>query len=344
MATAKKRLGRGLGSIISGGAKPPAAPSKPVVKKSAAKKAAPSKKKASPSPKKAPKPETPPSPQEPAIPHTPLPAAPKGQTDGPYREIPVDAIVPNPYQPRREIEPERIRELADSIRSEGLLQPIVVRPKDDGYELIAGERRWRACTSLGLKRIPARILEASNASSAVISLIENLQREGLNPIEESLGYASLMRDFDLTQEAVSERLGKARASIANSLRLLSLEREIQAYLAKGTLSTGHAKVLLGVEDSAQRLLLAKRAIEAGWSVRETENQVRRLRAGGRSPKHNEASRNESESEVVRSLEREVSSFLTTPVQLKHSAKKGKLIIEYYGNEDLQRILEKIGLK
>jgi len=228
MAASKSRLGRGLGGIIAGGG----------AKKTPAKKTV---KKAAPAPAK----------KEPEV----LKAA------GPFREIPVSAIVPNPYQPRREIDPAHIQELANSIASEGLLQPIVVRPtKKNEFELIAGERRWRAHQKLGLKAIMARVMEATDSSSAVISLIENLQREGLNPIEEALGYASLMKDFDLTQEAVSDRIGRPRASIANTLRLLALDREIQGYLAKGMLSTGHAKVLLGVEDASQRLILARRAI------------------------------------------------------------------------------------
>ena len=151
-------------------------------------------------------------------------------------------------------DPAQIEELAKSIQAEGLLQPIVVRAKKDKFELIAGERRLRAYESLGQKAIPARIIEASDASSAALALIENLQRENLNPIEESLGYASLMGDFDLTQEGVAERVGKARATIANSLRLLQLDREIQGYLARGLISSGHAKVLLGIEDEAQRIL------------------------------------------------------------------------------------------
>jgi len=339
MATAKKRLGRGLGNLIAGGVAPAtkAAPTKKTAAKKTAKKSAPAKKA---TPAKVAKKTAPAAQPTPAPTAVPLVAT----ADSPYREIPVAAVVPNPYQPRRELEPERIEALADSIRSEGLLQPIVVRPKDDTFELIAGERRWRACQKLGLRKIPARIMEASNASSAVISLIENLQREELNPIEESLGFASLMRDFDLTQEEVAERLGMARASVANALRLLSLEREIQGFIARGNLSVGHAKVLLGVEDPAQRLLLAKRIIEAGWSVRETENQIKRLKADRRGKPNDPQDKRGSEDDVVRSLERQVSSFLTTPVQLRHSAKKGKIVIEYYGNEDLQRILEKIGFK
>lgn len=311
MAAPKSRLGRGLGGIISGGG----AKATPV--KKAVKQAAPAAEK---------KPETAPV------------------TAGPYRDVPVAAIVPNPYQPRREIDPAHIAELASSIASEGLLQPIVVRPGKEGkFELIAGERRWRAHQKLGLKTIAARVMEASDTSSAVISLIENLQREGLNPIEEALGYASLMKDFDLTQEAVSDRIGRPRASIANTLRLLALDREIQGYLAKGMLSTGHAKVLLGVEDASQRLILARRAIEAGMSVRETERHVKRIKSeSSLSSKHR--SPDEASETIVRDLEKQLSSRLNTKVHLKHTPKKGRIIIEYFGNDDLQRILERTGLQ
>src|SRR5690606_26030232 len=138
----------------------------------------------------------------------------------------------SPYQARREIEAEHLKELTESIKAEGLLQPIVVRRKEGKFELIAGERRWRAFQALGLKVIPARVVDASNASAAALGLIENLQREGLNPIEEAYGYASLIRDFDLTQEQASERVGKGRATVANALRLLSLDGELQGYISK----------------------------------------------------------------------------------------------------------------
>jgi len=333
MAQSKNRLGRGLGSLISGGApaKKTAAPKSGNSSTTAGKKAA--GKVARASAKRA-------RPEEALDATTAASLAPAEQ---PYREVPVAGIKPNPYQPRREIDPERVRALAESIRSEGLLQPIVVRQKDGHFELIAGERRWRAHQQLGLKTIPARIIEAGDASSAVISLIENLQRESLNPVEEALGYASLMRDFDLTQEAVSERVGRGRATVANALRLLSLDREIQGYLAKGMLSSGHAKVLLSLEDGAQRLLLARRILDRGMSVREAERQIKQMKSGGdtrRSPRRSQ----EAEQAVIRDYEKQLGSRLNTPVSLKHSPKKGRIVIEYFGNDDLQRILEKLGLE
>ena len=242
MAKRKTGLGRGLGSLISGGVSK-SEPVKKVSKKAATKQV---------------------TSEKATVAEAPAMPAANG-----FLELPISSIKPNPYQPRRDFVEEHLAELAESIRSEGLLQPIVVRKVGEAYQLIAGERRWRACQKLKLKTIPVRLVEASDASSATLSLIENLQREGLNPIEEALGFASLLRDFDLTQEQVGERVGKGRATIANALRLLQLETDIQGYLRKGHLSTGHAKVLLGIEDPAQRNILARRIVEEGSSVRET---------------------------------------------------------------------------
>ena len=183
---------------------------------------------------------------------------------------------------------------------------------------------------------------ATETSSAVLSLIENLQREDLNPVEEAMGFASLIKDFDLTQERVAERVGRSRAAVANSLRLLQLHREIQGYLIKGLISVGHAKVLLGLEGEDSRLLLARQAIERGWSVRELERQLERLKAGeGKSPTKRAGA--PAEQTAIEDLQKQLSSAFSTPVTLKHSARKGRIIIEYFGNDDLQRIIEKMGL-
>lgn len=307
MATAKKRLGRGLGGLIRGSGQPVDST----------------------------------GPERERAQSVESPAG-AGPSRGRYLEAPTDRIDPNPYQPRREFSAEQIRELAESIRSEGLLQPILVREQGDRFQLIAGERRWRACRELKMKAIPARVIEAGDASSAAMSLIENLQREDLNPIDEALGYASLMRDFDLTQESVAERMGRARASIANSLRLLTLGRELQGYVGSGRLSVGHAKVLLGVEDADQRAVLARRAIEEGWSVREAERRVQRLREG--SSRSRGRRHSESELSALRDVEKRISSGLQTVVQVRPTAgRKGRIVIEYQGNDDLHRILEKMGI-
>ena len=229
MAASKSRLGRGLGGLITNAT--PAAKAAAESKQSGA-----------------------------AASHPAQGAAAAAPSAPGFQEVPVSSVEPSPYQARREISPDQLTELAESIRSEGLLQPIVVRRHGDKFQLIAGERRWRAFQLLKIKAIPARVVEANNASAAAIGLIENLQREGLNPIEEAYGYASLIRDFDLTQEQASERVGKGRASVANSLRLLALDAELQGYLSKALLSVGHAKVLLGVDDAAQRAVLARRII------------------------------------------------------------------------------------
>ena len=261
-------------------------------------------------------------------------------------EIAVHSIEPSPYQARREITPEQLKELADSIRSEGLLQPIVVRKAGDKYQLIAGERRWRAFQQLKIKTIPARLVEASNASAAALGLIENLQREGLNPVEEALGFASLIRDFDLTQETAAERVGKGRVTVANSLRLLSLDSEIQGYLSKSLLSVGHAKVLLGIEDSTQRALMARRVLEEGLSVRATEKLVQGAKSSGSSSVPSSKGRPlpARDAAAVEGIQKKLTSHLGARVAVFHTPKKGKIVIEYRGNEDLQRLLEKLGVE
>ena len=273
----------------------------------------------------------------------PAPAAHVPHAPG-YLEIQVHLVEPSPYQARREIAPEQLTELAESIRSEGLLQPIVVRRLGEKFQLIAGERRWRAFQQLKLKSIPARIVEASYASAASIGLIENLQREGLNPIEEAQGFASLVRDFDLTQETAAERVGKSRASVANSLRLLSLDAEIQGFIAKDLLSVGHAKILLGVEDPGARTILARRVIEEGLSVRTTEKLGRSAKVSGpaKGPSRGRALA-ARDAAAVESIQKRLTSHLGARVAVIHTPKKGRIVIEYRGNDDLQRLLEKLGV-
>jgi ParB family chromosome partitioning protein len=322
MAAPKSRLGRGLGGLIANAA--PAAAKTESTKSAAATASA-----------------TASAPAAPATP-APTPGAPG------FIEVPVQSIERSPYQARREISAEQLNELAESIRSEGLLQPIVVRKNGDKYQLIAGERRWRAFQLLKIKSIPARLVEASNASSAALGLIENLQREGLNPVEEAYGYASLIRDFDLTQEAAAERVGKGRATVANSLRLLSLDGELQGYLGKSLLTVGHAKVLLGIDDPAQRALLARRIIEEGLSVRASEKLVQTQKAAPGSAAATPASGGRAvppmEAAAIASIQKKLTSHLGARVAVKHTPKRGKIVIEYAGNEDLQRLLEKLGIE
>jgi ParB family chromosome partitioning protein len=321
MAAPKSRLGRGLGGLIANAApaaKTSAAPAKTAANSTGSPAAA-----------------------------APVPVAPPAPSAPGFLEIPITQIEPSPYQARREITPEQLSELAESIRSEGLLQPIVVRKAGERFQLIAGERRWRAFQLLKIKAIPARIVEASNASSAALGLIENLQREGLNPIEEAYGYASLIRDFDLTQEAAAERVGKGRASVANTLRLLSLDGELQGYLAKNLLSVGHAKVLLGVEEAAQRAVLARRVIEDGLSVRATEKLVQSHKLAPTAPAPAASSGRSVppiESAAIAGIQKKLTSHLGARVAVKHTPKRGKIVIEYAGNDDLHRLLEKLGVE
>ncbi|HKB91700.1 MAG TPA: ParB/RepB/Spo0J family partition protein [Opitutaceae bacterium] len=309
MAPPKSRLGRGLGGLISSGAPAPKpAPAAPV-----------------------------PAPAAPASAPTPV-GAPG------YQEIAVHLVEPSPYQPRREFHTEQLNELAESIRAEGLLQPIVVRKIADKFQLIAGERRWRAFQQLKIKSIPARLVEASDASAAALALIENLQREGLNPIEEARGYASLIRDFDLTQEAAAERVGKGRATVANALRLLTLDEEILGYLSKGLLTVGHAKVLLGIEEKAQRSLLGRRILEEGLSVRAAEQIVQGVKREKNGTAVAGRSKPAIEVAAVTGIEKKLTSHLGARVALQHSPKKGRIIIEYHGNDDLHRLLQKLGIE
>jgi len=273
------------------------------------------------------------------------PAAPAGHAVSEglpgYREVAVALVEPNPYQPRKEFADDALADLVESIRAEGLLQPIVVRPVGDHFQLIAGERRWRAFQKLGIKTIPARVMTSSDASSASLALIENLQRADLNPIEEAHGYASLIRDFDLTQDAAAQRVGKGRATVANSLRLLGLEGELQGYVGKGMLSVGHAKVLLGVEHGPERLVLARRTLEQGLSVRALEELLRHQSPAGAPGKKRRMPG--ATATALADIEKKLTSHLGARTTLKHSEKNGRIIIEYAGNDDLARVMGKMGL-
>jgi len=294
----KKSLGRGLGSLIGGGVAKPVAPAAQAA-----------------------------------------PVAATAVAPGLLlQELPLTAIVPNPRQPRRDFDDAQVKELADSIRSEGLMQPIVVRKVKDGYELIAGERRFRAFKLIGQKTITARILEASDASSAVLALIENLQRADLNAIDEALGFASLMRDFSLTQDAVAERLGKPRATIANSVRLLGLDNELQGYVRKGQLSAGHAKAWLGIENVAHRVQVARLVIEKGLSVRATEAEVKKLASTKKTD------RKQTVQTVVADVQKRLASHFASPVSVVRKGTKGSISIPFSSDDELARLLEKIGIK
>jgi len=255
-----------------------------------------------------------------------------------FSEIDIALVEPSSRQPRREIDDALVAELAESIRQEGLLQPIVVRKDGAKYMIVAGERRWRACKKLGHKTIVARIVHVGESSAAAIALIENLQRENLNPMEESLGYASLMHDFDLTQEAVAEKVAKPRSSVANSLRLLQLGKEIQGYISKGALSVGHAKVLLGLDDEEKRGKIARSIVEKGLSVRDVERLVGGVKKASEAAV---ARKSETEDAPTREIEKRIQTSLGAKIRIRRGKKRGKIVIDYNGDGDLARIVEKL---
>lgn len=252
------------------------------------------------------------------------------------RQLPVEMIRANPWQPRSEVAEEALKELVASIRQNGVLQPVVVRRSGQGYELVAGERRYVACKLAGLDTVPVVIKEVSDQQMVELALVENLQREDLNPIDEAKAYKRLQDEFALTQEEIAERVGKDRASVANQIRLLQLPSEIQGYVSRGTLSAGHGRALLAIEDPAKQLEFGHLVASRGLSVRETEKLTRRkVRA-----RRQKASR--ALSAELAALEENVREHLATRVSIKPSGKGGTIEIQYYSGEDLERILEQMG--
>lgn len=253
--------------------------------------------------------------------------------DDPPTTVHPSLIVPNPNQPRRVFDDHKINELADSIKASGMLQPLVVRTRAGGYELIAGERRLRAARRLGLSEVPIVIHETADPNSLLLALVENLQREDLNPIEEAEAFAQLQERFELTQEQVSGKVGRSRSAVANSLRLLSLPDEVKGHVSRGELAAGQARALLGLEDRSVLAAAAREVMGKGLSTREAEALVKRLKRGKRT--RNEDRLDPDLSSLVETLQRR----LGTRVRLTHRASdhKGKLEIEYYSQDDLERI-------
>ncbi len=259
--------------------------------------------------------------------------------EGTLREIPVGTIQPNPYQPRREFDSAALGELAESMRISGLLQPIVVRPNEDGpYELIAGERRWRAAQQLGWQRIGAVVRDVDNRTLLTFALVENLQRDALSPIDEARGYARLIGEFSVSQADVGELVGRDRSTVANALRLLKLPETVQVLVHAGRLSTGHARALLGLEDSAQVTRLARIAMERHLSVRELEALARGGRAPERRPRTKRGQR--TLDPATRRVEDALRRRLQTDVFVSKRGKEGgRIAINFYSSDDLERLLE-----
>ena len=254
----------------------------------------------------------------------------------PNLEVEVDRIASNPSQPRRSFDEAKIDELAASVRDQGIIQPLLVRRAGEGYELIAGERRLRAARKAGLREVPVIVREASNSETLQLALLENLQREDLNPIEEATAYQRLQEEFELSQEEIAQKVGKSRPAVANCMRLLLLPKEVQQEVVRGKLPAGQARALLGLESEALMLAAAREVITKGLSTRAAERLVARLKSGRK--RKRETALSDSN---LRSLVEQLQRSLGTKVRLVHRAGsgRGKVEIEYYSLADLERIIQ-----
>jgi ParB family chromosome partitioning protein len=307
-AMAKPALGRGLGALL-GGASPSGKPSATTAS--------------------APPPATP---------------APPPDTRERVERVGLDRIRPCSLQPRKKFSEEALRELADSIREQGIVQPLIVRSRGGFYELIAGERRWRASQLLGLTEVPVIVREADDRAVLELALIENLQRENLNPIEEAHGYAQLIGQFQLKQEEVATKVGKSRTVVTNALRLLKLVPTIQDSIRDGLISVGHAKVILGLENEKLQKTAAERILKDGLNVRQTEALVTRLQTHGATPKSPGAAAPLVHDANVADVENKLRERFGSKVRLKYAKGKGSLEISFFSDEDLVRILQIVGVK
>jgi ParB family chromosome partitioning protein len=270
-------------------------------------------------------------------------ADPVADTRERVQRIALERIRPSPLQPRKQFDTESLQELADSIKEQGVVQPLIVRGRGDYFELIAGERRWRAAQLAGLRDVPVLVREADDPAVLELALIENLQRENLNPLEEAQGYTQLIDRFHLRQEDVALKVSKSRAVVANALRLLRLPAEVQGYVRDGRLSVGHAKVILGLNDAAEQTLAAERVIKQALNVRQTEALVASFQkstapkvAGVKGPAHREAN--------IMELENRLREKLATKVQLRYSQGKGAVEIRFFSDDELERLLQLLGVQ
>jgi ParB family chromosome partitioning protein len=257
-------------------------------------------------------------------------------------QVSLDSIAPSPLQPRKEFSTDALSELVESIRQHGIIQPLIVRAINGRHELIAGERRWRAAMVAGLEEVPVIIRSASDRDVLELSLIENLQRADLNPIEEAQGYARLAGEFAMRQEEIAQKVGRSRASVANAMRLLDLHAQVQTWLTQNLLSVGHAKVLLALKSPAEQLAVAETVLRRSATVRATERLVAR-QLGQAKPRHRRRSVVSINASALEHLQSRLQEYLGTRVILHHGEKQGRIEIEYYGADDLQRIMQVIGL-
>jgi len=266
---------------------------------------------------------------------------PESHENGPAKntELLIDEISPNRFQPRKYFDDDKLEELVTSIRDNGVLQPIVVQKVEAGYELVVGERRWRASKKAGLKKIPAVIREVTDAQALELAIIENIHRQDLNPIEEADAYARLADEFALTQEMIAKRVGKSRTAVANTLRLLKLSRNIKEDLISGKISMGHARALLGLDNAGQMEALRKEIFKQDLTVRQIESRVSRLK---QSVSKKPVSLVSKKNIFIKDLEKEFERRLGTKVDIKPAKKGGKLVVTYYSDDDLDRIKDLIG--
>ncbi|WP_315117057.1 ParB/RepB/Spo0J family partition protein [uncultured Clostridium sp.] len=250
-------------------------------------------------------------------------------------EISIDLVLPNDGQPRKKFDEEKILVLSESIKEHGIIQPIIVNKESNKYIIIAGERRWRAAKLAGLKKIPVIIMDTSNKNILEISLIENIQRQDLNPIEEANAYKKLLDDYDLTQEELSKRMGKSRTAITNCLRLLNLDSRVQDYLIDGVISEGHGRSLLSINDNDLQYNIAQIIIDENLSVRETEKLIKSFN----DKKEEKSKENDKLNPYYNDIKNKLEDLFGTKVYINNKKNKGKIEIEYYSEDDLQRILD-----
>lgn len=248
----------------------------------------------------------------------------------------INDIKPNANQPRKDFNEEKIEELARSIELHGVIQPIMVRPFGKGYEIVAGERRWRAARKAGLKKIPAIIRELDEQQNMLIAIIENMQREDLNPIEEAMALEEMIKTYGLTQEEVSKSVGKSRPYITNSLRLLRLPSEVRSMVSSGQLSGGHARAIAGLSTEEEKITAANKVLTLGWSVREIENY-----AGAAKKKTKKKGAPKKKKEDVLTVESQLKEVLGTKVKIEQGTRKGRIEIEYYSRDELERLIDLI---
>jgi ParB family transcriptional regulator, chromosome partitioning protein len=259
------------------------------------------------------------------------------------RQVSVSTVVPSPLQPRKDFARESLNELMESIRQHGIIQPLVVREVNGKHELIAGERRWRAAQEAGLAQVPVVTRVATDLEVLEISLIENLQRADLNPIEEAQAYSRLADEFGMRQEDIAQKVGRSRAAVANSMRLLDLHPQVQAWLTQDLLSVGHAKVLLALKEPEEQLLVAETILRRSATVRAAERLVARQLGTTRPRRRRQTGAAMVTSATIDELQSRLQEHLGTRVVVHHGEKRGRIEIEYYGNDDLQRVLAALGL-